>query len=258
VPTEVTSPARARVSAISFAVGIAAVPALAHGPSLLVLCCVALAAAGTRSASRAAILGAYAAPVLVAAPWPVHCATACAAWAFSIRRSERDVRPVRPTVAFPRTPLAVAGLVALGGIAGGTVVFLDRVRIVQNGFVFPVGRPAPPVLVLVVVVLALANALAEELLWREMLDTTLSDRSRRGRYVVQILTFGVGHWNGIPHAVVGVVASGAFSAVVYRVRERFGLLGAVLVHTVTDLVIFAAVARYAVYSWTGFSWTTLP
>ena len=135
-------------------------------------------------------------------------------------------------------------------------MFLDRERILGGGFVFAVMPPSTPVLVVIVIVLAVVNAVGEELLWREVLDRTLGSGSSRARYAVQAVTFGVAHWNGIPSGFFGVLASGVFSAGVCRVRDRTGLIGAIVVHVATDLVIFGAVARYAVFAWTGFTWTT--
>lgn len=246
---------------LSFAVGVAAVPVLLHAPLWLLLSSVAAAALATRSRSRAAILSAYVAPALFGAWWPTHCLSAAAMWWFVARRSGSGRSSARKPLGVGRTPRRIVGPVSLGPVAlgvtaGAVTVLLDRERIVGGGFVFDLLPPPVPTLTAIVVGFSVVNAVGEELLWREVLERTLAIGTTRARYAVQAVTFGVAHWNGIPSGVLGVLASGLFSAVVYRVRERNGLSGAIVVHVATDLVIFGAVARYAVFAWAGFTWTT--
>lgn len=149
--------------------------------------------------------------------------------------------------------LSAAALLLLGAACGGIVLALDRVRIFDEGFVVAARRPAETVLVVVVVVLALLNSVAEEILWREVFDRMISDSTASPyRYALQVVSFGLAHWSGIPSGPVGVLTSGAFSGLMYFVRSRVGLLGSILVHFAADLIIFWFVARFAVFAWTGF------
>jgi membrane protease YdiL (CAAX protease family) len=242
------------VGDVSFAVGVAAVPVLATGPLWLLSTIIATASAGTRSGTRAAVLIAYAVPSVVGAPWPTHCLTAAAVWLLQVHRSG-GIASLRQEYA-PRWPAAVIpGLIILGTAAGGAVVVIDHERIFGGGFSFDLLPPSPAALTAGVICLAFVNAVAEEIFWREVVDHTLAKNRISHRYLFQVFTFGLGHWGGIPHGLMGAVASGAFSAVVYRVRRRWGLLGGIVVHFATDLVIFWFVAHHAVYAWTGFNWT---
>lgn len=241
------------VGDVSFAIGVTAVPVLASGPMWLMGTVIAASGIGTRSGMRSAMLVAYAIPAVLGAPWPVHCLAASAVWLVQFHRSNgtASLREGRTSL---RPSGAVPGLVVLGIAAGAVVVVIDRERIFNGGFVFNLQPPSPAVMIVVVICFALVNAIAEEVFWREVVDHTLAQNSIFRRYMFQVVTFGLGHWRGIPHGPMGAVASGVFSAIVYWARRRWGLLGGIVVHIATDLVIFWFVAQHAVYAWTGFAW----
>jgi membrane protease YdiL (CAAX protease family) len=244
------------VGDVSFAVGVTVVPVSTAGPLWLLSTVVAAACLGTRSGARSAVLVAYAIPAVVGAPWPAHCLAGTAVWLLQVHRSN-GIAPLRKRHTSLRPRVVVPGLLVLGAAAGGAAVVIDRERIFGGGFVFALQSPSPAVLAVVVIGLAVVNAIAEEVFWREVVDHTLAQNSITPRYLFQAFTFGLGHWGGIPHGLTGAVASGVFSAIVYRVRRRWGLLGGIVVHIATDLVIFWFVAQHAVYAWTGFTWAPI-
>lgn len=248
------SPARAlRLADVAFALGVVAVPVLAHERVWVVLAITALCAVTTRDPRRAMVLAAYGAPTLVAAPWPTHCFTAVLAW-WGLTRGRTDLagrpRPVHPI----RRPFPWWALptVTLGGLACGVVVvLLDHARITGGGFVFAVPPPEPWAIVAFVAAAALLNAAGEELLWREVADSAYSTSSVVVRCAIQAATFGLGHWNGIPDGPLGACASAAYAVLLFLVWRRFGLVASLVTHMVTDAAIFATIAHHAVFAWSG-------
>lgn len=64
------------LSDVSLALGIAAVPAFSSQSLPILLGCVVVTALGTQGLAKAAVLVTYGLPVLIGAPWPVHCVVA--------------------------------------------------------------------------------------------------------------------------------------------------------------------------------------
>jgi membrane protease YdiL (CAAX protease family) len=137
-----------------------------------------------------------------------------------------------------------------GIMAGLGVVVLDHQRIFA-GLILPGHRPQPVMLTLLVMALAFVNALGEELLWRAILEFETIGSDVRWRVVLQVGSFGIAHWHGLPSGMVGMLAAGAYSGFLYRVRRDTGFIAALTVHVLTDIVIFWFVARYALFRWTG-------
>ncbi len=241
---------RGTAADLSFAFGITAVPMLSASPFWVVALSVMLACLGTASIKKSVVLAAYALPAAFSAPWPSHCAAAVVAWGLLYGRGTARQRrgPVRSRTTRWWSP----GLwIAAGAAAGACVVGIDHARIFGGGFAFALRLPSPMVLALLVVVAAAFNACAEELLWRDVLERVVGIRSIGGRYLLQAITFGFAHVNGIPHGWIGVLASGGYSVLVYAIWRRWGLLGGIVVHVTTDLIIFWFVAEHAYFIWAG-------
>lgn len=196
-------------------------------------------------------LAAYAAPSVFGAPWPVHCFTAAAVWLVLARRDGIEVR--RPPRSVAPRPLDVALCLALGLTSGAIVVWLDWSRIVANGFSFPQSTPPVWLLGVVVLVLAVVNAVGEELIWRVALVLEQPWTSLLALYAIQAITFGLAHWNGIPRGAAGVMAAAVYSALLYAISRRYGPWMATLTHIVTDVVIFAMIAANASFLTFGFA-----
>ncbi|GEM_PF-2050197 len=90
------------------------------------------------------------------------------------------------------------------------------------------------------VVFALANALIEELWFRGVLLGSLKPLMSPTRaIVVHAVVFGLFHWFGTPHGIVGVLLAGVWGALLgWWVVRRGSLWPAVMVHFIADLAIF--------------------
>jgi len=233
--------------AFSLGIAIAAVPVFSgrHWWVSLVIVLVACFAAGKWQ--DAAVLVAYWIPSVTSAPWPIHCFTALAASAL-VNRSLID----RSAACEGRSLGARGtGSMIVTGIASGLVVVLiDKYRIVDSGFLLPWARPSGAVLLLAVTFLAATNATGEEFVWRVYLRDHSSRLTVGNSYVLQSISFGLAHWNGIPSGFAGVAASSVFSAMCLSASRRYGFKGALVLHFAADVVIFGAVALHA--SFVGF------
>jgi membrane protease YdiL (CAAX protease family) len=142
-------------------------------------------------------------------------------------------------------------LVGAGAGLAAAAVVTPLVLPVLDGAPLAFLVPRPPVVLLgaAVVGAAVLNALAEETLWRGAIVGT--DR-RLGfppwtTAAAQAAGFGVAHWHGIPGGPIGVLAAGAFGALMAVVRLRIGFGAALLAHVLTDVAIFTTVAATAVF-----------
>lgn len=234
------------IRGIVLALGLAQVPLLVGRPPWIPLVLGTLLALVVGSPRYATVLVAYAIPCLVAAPWPVHCYAAAAAWMIT----SNEWRTLREGWRETLKPGVLATLVVVGSAAGLAVIILEHERIVA-GLVMPVSPPSLPALVVAIPVVAVVNALGEELVWRGILADRSRGLSRGWRMTLQVVSFGVAHIHGIPAGAAGVIASGGFSALVYRIRHRHGFSSALVVHVVTDLAVFWFVARHALFAWSG-------
>ena len=197
------------------------------------------------------VLLAFGLPEVLGLPWPFACFTAAGAcWSLA-------PTPMHDLVQLPRRRFALwqwSLLAGLGALAGGVVVMIDAARI-EAGYTFALPiPPIPPIALLTVLALfaALANATGEELLWRGVLAHFGARETRIALVLTaQAASFGGAHWFGIPEGVFGVLAAAIYSGVVFLVGRRYGFFGALLVHLVTDAVIFCIVVRTAQFSWSG-------
>jgi membrane protease YdiL (CAAX protease family) len=112
-------------------------------------------------------------------------------------------------------------------------------------------RPEPPWWILPALVLgvAVANAVAEELLWRHGLQLV----ARRAGVPVSVavvlngLSFGAAHLHGIPDGPLGAAAAACFGGALASLRNRCGLGYAIAVHVAVDIAIFAVAAGHALW-----------
>jgi uncharacterized protein len=154
-------------------------------------------------------------------------------------------RPVRGRLRWPGWVLGVgAGLVAAAVVAP---LVLSAVDAAPPAFL--VQRPPVVLLGAAVVGAAVLNALAEESLWRGAIVGQDRELGLPAGWTVaaQAVGFGVAHWHGIPGGPVGVLAAGAFGALMAVIRLRVGFRAALLAHVLTDIAIFAVVAATAIY-----------
>jgi membrane protease YdiL (CAAX protease family) len=136
------------------------------------------------------------------------------------------------------------------GLAAATVVAPLVLSAVDAApLAFLVQRPPVLLLGAAVVGAAVLNALAEETLWRGVVVGKDRELGFPTWWTVaaQAVGFGVAHWHGIPGGPVGVLAAGAFGALMAGVRLGVGFRAALLAHVLTDVAIFAIVAATAVY-----------
>lgn len=88
---------------------------------------------------------------------------------------------------------------------------------------------------------SILNALLEEVIWRGILLQWLAQVLRPGiAILIQALSFGIAHWNGVPSGLSGVVLATGYGILLGMLALRTdGLLAAVLAHVAADLVIFS-------------------
>ncbi|MEZ4426646.1 MAG: CPBP family intramembrane glutamic endopeptidase [Nannocystaceae bacterium] len=110
-------------------------------------------------------------------------------------------------------------------------------------------RPLP-LLVAAGLGFAIVNAILEELAFRSALQGawTVALGSSRVAIVAQGVAFGVAHWRGVPDGPIGALLAGAWGIALGVARQQTGGLATPIVgHVVADLVIFAIVARGALF-----------
>lgn len=163
----------------------------------------------------------------------------------SFRRLRLITRPTRSLIF--RSDLLI-------GIVVGAACALPAWSLAQRRFSLDpwvIQQPRPPWLALVALVMgaSVLNSVGEEVLWRGVLVDALSQTHEK-TWLVGALTsasFGAAHYGGIPSGPSGVVLAGAFGAVMFVLRNRRGLLAAVIAHAVTDMAIFSAVAANTLF-----------
>ena len=196
---------------------------------------------------------AYVAPVAVGAPWPMHCLTAVGAWLALERLGQRHRSGKRLILLGRRsralTPTAVIGCLAMGGLAGLVVITVDRERILGAALVFPIAPPGPGKLVALTSGAAVLNAVGEEAVWPGMLPSLLTHTQPVGLFLMECASFGLAHWHGIPDGPTGAAIAAVYSGLVTALWMRHGMAASLVIHTVTDLVVFTAIATHAGYAW---------
>jgi membrane protease YdiL (CAAX protease family) len=106
------------------------------------------------------------------------------------------------------------------------------------------------VLASVILLLAVLNALSEEVVWRDRSVRILLHGCRPDRAVIaaQALSFGLAHAYGLPGGVLGFCGALVLGLALGLLRFRgAGLFGCVLVHAAVDVAIFIVVVLHVVW-----------
>ncbi|MDN5803607.1 MAG: CPBP family glutamic-type intramembrane protease [Microlunatus sp.] len=109
-------------------------------------------------------------------------------------------------------------------------------------------------LVVALVTAAVANSVGEELLWRGCLVSETAGLHTASRYSLQVVSFGLAHYHGLPSGIVGCVLTGGCAAALLWVHQRWGMTASIVFHIVADLVIFVAVLPWVFFT----SWIVVP
>lgn len=146
--------------------------------------------------------------------------------------------------------LGPAGPAAVGfGAAAGLVAApFSRAQANITPVVFDVLTPPTVVLIVAVFVLALGNAIGEELLWRGALNDEARALPAFAQYVLQFISFGLAHWHGLPGGWSGCLLTGVASVLFLSIHRRWGICASILAHLVADIVIFAAVSPLVLFT----------
>ena len=181
----------------------------------------------------------------------------CAVVGFFVSRSWRD--GAQQKIWSPRVTGANAVLSTGVGLISGLVAVALLHLTAPPKIVFSVQRPAFPILVGAVILIAAANAFTEEMIWRYLLQNYLSNVLRlRGWLVggVQAVSFGVAHVNGLPGGPVGMAGACAFGIVQSTILGRTKAMSSVFIsHVVADLIIFSyGIATFIFFNKSGFTY----
>lgn len=100
-------------------------------------------------------------------------------------------------------------------------------------------KVGPVVVILGALGFAVVNALGEELIWRGVIQTRLSELlAPREAIFLQALSFGAQHAHGFPRGIVGIVLAGSWAVGLGLLRhEAKGLAASTLAHIVADATI---------------------
>lgn len=155
------------------------------------------------------------------------------------------MRPLR-TMRFQAPEVVTSVVVGVG--AGLIAMPFVQAQLVASPIQLPWTQPPAVLLAAAVVVLAAANAVGEELLWRGVLAMESSALPSIGTYLLQFTSFGLAHLGGVPGGLVGIMLTGGFGCVMVALIRRYGLTAAIIAHFMADLFIFATVAPNVLFT----------
>jgi membrane protease YdiL (CAAX protease family) len=138
----------------------------------------------------------------------------------------------------------LAWCVACAVVAGGAlVIWLNLLHpdLADLYAQLPLHRFPMPLLIVGAAGFALANAAAEEAMYRGLLQHVLGKITGPGKaWVLQAVSFGLMHVHGFPRGAVGVGLAAIYGFMMGAIRLRArGLLAPWLAHAATDLTIVA-------------------
>jgi membrane protease YdiL (CAAX protease family) len=137
---------------------------------------------------------------------------------------------------------------ALGLMAGLVTLSLSWSHLRADPLLVEHGQPSLLVIIAIVLVVALVNSGAEELLWRMALwRMPMSGAGITLCLLAQALSFGVAHASGLPGGAEGMAAAALYSGALAAMRWRWGFGAACVSHLVADMVIFGSVAAHAIF-----------
>lgn len=180
--------------------------------------------------------------------WPLPLLVALASWVLLVRRAPEGLALA---VWFPRgRPDRVTWTLTVGFVAVASLALLTWFRLLRPDVSDLAGRiPAWPAAALILLggLFSLANALAEELVYRGILFGALERAWGTGpALVMQALAFGLAHLHGFPRGWFGVALATVYGLMtgVLRVRSR-GLVAPLVAHVAADATIFAILVTVA-------------
>lgn len=228
---------------------VAAIPCiilLRQQPALMVLVGV-VAILSLRTPGCRLAVGTLLIALALGAPWIVAPLLAGTSWLI--------FRPKRASCWLPMSPRWLSGPLVLAVLIGVAAGFTAWLPVASRSADYPpvVDVTRPPVLVtlIVLVCLALGNAVGEEVLWRGAFHSELTAKHPSYQYLGQAASFGLAHLYGLPGGLLGVGLASVFALACTWLRRRYGLGHAILAHFAADVVMFTAVMPYVVF--TGWS-----
>ncbi len=143
--------------------------------------------------------------------------------AVALRHDARQVlSSSRPRGSWVRQTAPMLALGALVGCGAAILLHLAPPPVRRLGWV----RPSPLVSLSVIAVLAVANSLLEEVLWRFLVYEAVMSAAIPGpgmiTVIIQAIGFGLAHRVGLPGGFSGMVGAGAFGMLqgILRLRHR--------------------------------------
>ncbi len=142
--------------------------------------------------------------------------------------------------------LRIRGVAGLAAVGIGMMLGLVAVPFVRDQasltpIVFDIVKPSVAIVLVTLFILALANSIGEELLWRGALEREAYCLPVAAQYLLQGLSFGLAHWHGLPGGLVGCLLAGTASFVFLWLHRKWGILASIIGHLVADIVIFVAI-----------------
>jgi membrane protease YdiL (CAAX protease family) len=182
------------------------------------------------------------------ATWPLPLLVALGAWVLLVRRAPEGLALARW---FPRgRPDRVTWVVTAVFVVIASTALVMWFRLARPDVADLRARiPELPVMALIAVGLgfALANAVAEELVYRGILYGALERAwGARPALVIQALAFGLAHIHGFPRGWLGVALATVYGLMtgILRIRSR-GLLAPLVAHVAADATIFGIIVTIA-------------
>ncbi|HEX2656926.1 MAG TPA: CPBP family intramembrane glutamic endopeptidase [Polyangia bacterium] len=182
------------------------------------------------------------------ATWPLPLLVALASWVLLVRRAPEGLALA---VWFPRgRPDRVTWTLTVVFVVVASVALVTWFRLFRPDVSDLAERiPAWPVasLILLGVAFSMANALAEELVYRGILFGALERVwGTWPALVMQAVAFGLAHLHGFPRGWFGVALATVYGLMtgILRVRSR-GLVAPLIAHVAADATIFAILVTLA-------------
>ena len=183
-----------------------------------------------------------------AATWPLPLLVALGSWVLLVRRAPEGLALA---VWFPRgRPDRVTWTLTVAFVVVASVALVSWFRLAHPDVSDLSARiPAWPALALILlgVVFSVANALAEELVYRGILFGALERVwGAWPAMAIQALAFGLAHFHGFPRGWMGVALATVYGLMtgILRWRSR-GLVAPLVAHVVADATIFAILVTLA-------------
>ncbi|MCI9888646.1 CPBP family intramembrane metalloprotease [Micrococcales bacterium 31B] len=219
---------------ISLSVGLMVI-ARVYSPAAVLFFASIIVFAARRISSRVA-LGSLGILIAFGLPWIATSLISGLIWLLLAKREHSS--PRLPSIRLNAKNLVL--VVGLGLLFGLIAVPIVNWQLMQQPIQIDVARPATGWLVAAVLVFSLANSIGEELIWRGALLSESSYLTFPVTCLVQIVSFGVAHYYGLPGGLIGCCTTGVAALVFLLAHRRWGLSATIAVHFIADAIIFAA------------------